>query len=133
VALKDASGGVTYCQALAPLASRLAVLAGDDALTVPLMSVGATGVVSVAANLFPRETSAVTRAMSEGRLEDARALHLRLFPVCEALFIEPNPVPIKAALAARGRMNAVVRPPLVAASESNLRRILSTVEAFERP
>jgi 4-hydroxy-tetrahydrodipicolinate synthase len=131
VGMKDASGGVTYCQALAPLGDRLAVLCGDDALTVPCMSVGATGVVSVTANLFPRETSAVTRAMLEGRLRDARAAQLRLFPVHEALFTEPNPVPVKAALAARGLMTAAVRPPLVEASEANLRRILSIIDAYE--
>ncbi|HVU04675.1 MAG TPA: 4-hydroxy-tetrahydrodipicolinate synthase [Polyangiaceae bacterium] len=131
VGLKDASGNVLYCQALAAAGSRCTVLSGDDALTVPMMSVGAMGVISVTSNLYPGETSAVTGAMLSGKLREARAMHLRLLPVHSVLFLEPNPAPIKAALYAKGRMTAAVRLPLVPPSEGTLRRILSTIDAFE--
>jgi 4-hydroxy-tetrahydrodipicolinate synthase len=131
VALKDASGNVLYCQEMAELRERLAILCGDDALTVPMMSVGATGVISVTANLYPRQTSAVTTAFLSGKWEAARDLHLRLAPVHRALFAEPNPVLVKAALAARGRANPAVRLPLVEAPESVVREMTAVMDAFE--
>jgi 4-hydroxy-tetrahydrodipicolinate synthase len=131
LALKEASGNVLYCQSIADLGDRLAVLSGDDLLTVPLMSVGGVGVVSVTANLYPRETSAVTTSFLSLDWGRARELHLRLCPVHTALFAEPNPVLVKAALAARGRMNAAVRPPLVEASAAVVRNLTTVMDAFE--
>ncbi|HEX7669993.1 MAG TPA: 4-hydroxy-tetrahydrodipicolinate synthase [Polyangiaceae bacterium] len=131
VALKDASGNVLYCQEMADLRERLAVLSGDDALTVPMMSVGATGVISVTSNLYPRETSAVTLAFLAGNWAAAQEAHLRLAPVHRALFREPNPVLVKAALSARGRMSPAVRLPLVEAPESVVRDMMAVIDAFE--
>jgi len=131
VGIKDASGNVLYCQTLAAMRSRIAVLSGDDVLTVPMMSIGATGVVSVTSNLYPRQVSAVVYSALRVDVAAARAQHRGLVPVHGAMFLEPNPVPVKVALAARGRMSAAVRPPLVAASEQNQKRILSAIDAFE--
>jgi len=117
VGVKDATGGLTYCQELlARAGTRTKVLCGDDALVVPMMAVGAHGVVSVTSNLLPREVLRVTDAMLKGDLLIARREHLRLLPVHAAMFTEPNPQPIKAACAARGWMGSSVRPPLVQAS-----------------
>jgi len=133
VALKDASGGVIYTQELLLRASRsILVLAGDDALTLPLMSVGARGVVSVTSNLYPRAVSEVVEDALAGRSADAAAKHKRLYAVHRAMFVEPNPQPLKAALALKGRMNATVRLPLVEASpsvKSLLADVLKTYEA----
>lgn len=131
VGLKDASGNVLYCQALASVRDRLSVLSGDDALTVPMMSVGATGVISVTSNLFPAHVSECVGDALAGKWAEAREAHLRLVPVHNAMFVEPNPSPVKTALSARGRMTATVRPPLVPVSERSRQQILSAIAAFE--
>ena len=131
VGIKDASGNVLYCQLLARLGSRVAVLSGDDVLTVPMMSVGATGVISVTSNLFPRAVSGVVERMLAGDWAGARDAHLALLPVHGAMFLEPNPVPLKVALSARGRMSAAVRSPLVEASGESRERVVRAIDAFE--
>jgi 4-hydroxy-tetrahydrodipicolinate synthase len=118
VGLKDASGNVLRCQELKRrLGDRLTILCGDDALTVPMMAVGASGVISVTSNVRPRAVSDVTRLMDKGDFAAARAAHLRLLELHGLMFVEPNPAPAKAALAGVGRMNASVRSPLLPASE----------------
>ena len=131
VGTKDATGNVFQCQALAGRRGRYSVLSGDDVLTVSFMSVGATGVISVTSNLYPREVTAVVNAMLEGRWEAAREAHLRLVPVHEAMFCEPNPGPLKAALASKGLMSKAMRLPLVPVSPESAVRLQATLEAFE--
>lgn len=131
VGLKDASGNVQYCQTLASLKSRVAVFSGDDVLTVPMMSVGALGVISVTSNLLPAEVSASADSALSGDWARARDLHLRLLPVHNAMFVEPNPAPVKAALAARGKMKATVRAPLVSVTAESRTRILAALAAYE--
>lgn len=127
VAIKDATGNVLRCQETKRrLGDRLTVLSGDDALTLPMMSVGAAGVISVTSNVRPRETSEVTRLALAGEWQAARQKHLALLPLHGILFAEPNPAAPKAALAAAGKMSAAVRLPLLAASEG-LRRELAAV------
>lgn len=129
VAIKEATGNVLRSQQiLAQCGDRFTVLSGDDALTLPVLAVGGQGVISVTANLLPRETSDVVRLWNEGRVDRARALHLRLAPVHEAMFVEANPGPVKAALAARGLIAPEIRLPLVwpsAASEARIREALA--------
>jgi len=118
VAMKEATGNVVRCQELVRrLGDRLTVLSGDDSLTLPMMSVGARGVISVTSNVLPKETSAVTRAWQAGKPEEARRAHLGLLELHGLLFVEPNPGPAKAVLAKMGQMNATVRLPLVPVSE----------------
>lgn len=127
VALKDASGGVTYTQELLSRATRsILVLAGDDALTLALMAVGARGVISVTSNLYPRQVSEVVEDALAGRYLEAQPKNKKLYSVHRAMFVEPNPQPIKAALSLKGRMNASVRQPLVEAS-SACRAMLSEI------
>jgi 4-hydroxy-tetrahydrodipicolinate synthase len=119
VAVKDATGGLNYCQELiARAGDRVAVMSGDDALSVPMMSVGVRGVVSVTSNIFPREVLRVVEAMEKGDLPVAQREHLRLLPVHQAMFCEPNPQPVKAAAELRGWMRGALRPPMVEASEA---------------
>ena len=119
VALKDASGGLLYCQELLQKApDRILVLSGDDPLTVPAICVGSRGVISVTSNLYPRAVSEVVEDALSGRYAEAQRKNQRLFALHRALFTEPSPQPIKAALSLKGKMNASVRLPLVEASES---------------
>jgi 4-hydroxy-tetrahydrodipicolinate synthase len=118
VGMKEATGNVLRCQELKRrLGDRLAVMSGDDALTLPMMASGADGVISVTSNVRPRETSEVTRLVLANEWSRARALHLALLELHGLMFAEPNPAPAKAALALEGAMSAAVRLPLVAAGE----------------
>jgi 4-hydroxy-tetrahydrodipicolinate synthase len=133
VALKDASGGVIYCQELlARSKDRVTVLSGDDPLTLPLLSVGAQGVVSVTSNVYPRAVGEVVEHARAGRFDVAREKHAALYPVHRELFSEPSPAPVKAALVHQGLIaSAEVRPPLVAASPTCMRRLAETLSAYE--
>ncbi|WP_437957013.1 4-hydroxy-tetrahydrodipicolinate synthase [Sorangium sp. So ce119] len=132
VAIKDATGNVLRCQELVRrLGDRLTVLCGDDSLTVATMALGAKGVISVTSNVLPRETSAVTRRFLAGDLAGARAAHLALLELHGLMFVEPNPAPAKAALAALGRMSPAVRLPLAPAGDATRQQIAEAVRRLE--
>jgi len=132
VSIKEASGSVERVSDLrARLPDAFTILSGDDSLTLPFLSVGAVGVVSVASNVFPAEVCALVQAFRSGDVKTAREMHLRLLPVFKDLFIEPNPVPTKTALAWRGAMSAECRLPLCEMTEANAARLRTTLDAFE--
>jgi len=132
VSIKEASGSVERVSELrSKLPDQFTILSGDDSLTLPFMSVGAVGVVSVASNLLPAEVSALVRCFQSGDVKGAQNLHRRLFPLLKDLFIEPNPVPIKTALGWRGMMSGEVRLPLCEMTEANQVRLRKTLEQFE--
>jgi 4-hydroxy-tetrahydrodipicolinate synthase len=123
VGIKEASGAVDNAMRLRALCD-IPVLSGDDALTLPMMAVGAGGVVSVAGNVAPRAVAQLVKTAAGGDFAAAQTIHERLMPLVRALFREPNPVPVKCALKLLGRGNGVVRAPLYAAlpeTESALR------------
>jgi 4-hydroxy-tetrahydrodipicolinate synthase len=133
VALKEAGGSVDRVSELRNrLPDSFTILSGDDSLTLPFMSVGAAGVVSVASNLFPSEVSALVVAYECGDVKSAEKLHRQMFPLFKDLFIEPNPVPVKTALAWQGKISGECRLPLCEMSEANQARLRKTFEAFER-
>jgi 4-hydroxy-tetrahydrodipicolinate synthase len=133
VSIKEASGSVERVSDLRRrLPESFTILSGDDSLTLPFMAVGATGVVSVASNLFPSQVCALIRACESGDLKAAEKLHRKLLPLFKDLFIEPNPVPVKTALGWRGAMSGEVRLPLCEMSETNQARLRETLEEFER-
>jgi 4-hydroxy-tetrahydrodipicolinate synthase len=132
VGLKDASGNVTYCQSLlARVGNRLSVLSGDDALALPMMAVGAQGVISVTSNVLPAAVGRVVHAALEGRYDAAMKEHHRLLNVHEAMFCAPSPGPVKTALAQRGLMQNYVRPPLDLPTPGQKARIVAAIEMFE--
>lgn len=132
IGLKDATGNVLRCQELKrKLGDRLTILSGDDALTLPMMSVGASGVISVTSNVRPAETSEVTKRALAGDFEGARAMHFALLDLHASMFLEPNPAPAKAALAMAGRMNPSVRGPLLPAGENTKKIVTSALTALE--
>lgn len=129
--IKESGGTVDRVDQLKQaLGHDLVVLCGDDSLTLPFMAVGAEGVISVAANLRPREVVQLTHRALAGDYRGAARLHRRLYPLFKALFIETNPAPIKAALAAAGRIRSPeVRLPLCALAGPNLaalKRVLAS-------
>jgi 4-hydroxy-tetrahydrodipicolinate synthase len=133
VAIKEASGSVERVGDLRRrLPDEFTILSGDDSLTLPFMSVGAVGVVSVASNLFPAEVCALVRACESGDYKSAQAFQRKLLPLFKDLFIEPNPVPVKAALGWRGVISGEVRLPLCEMTEANQARLRKTLEEFEK-
>ncbi len=127
VALKEAGGSVDRVSRIVR-ACDIEVLSGDDSLTLPMMAVGAVGVVSVASNVAPRPVAEMVHAALEGRWEDARRTHRRLHRLFGDLFIDTNPIPVKAALAMMGRIEEVYRLPLCemsAEKKAHLRECLS--------
>jgi len=133
VSIKEASGSVERVSELrARLPEAFTILSGDDSLTLPFMSVGAVGVVSVASNLFPAEVCALVRAFESGNMTEGEKLHHKLFPLFKALFIEPNPVPVKTALGWRSAISGECRLPLCEMTEANQVRLRKTLEDFEQ-
>jgi len=118
VADKEATGKLDLASAIANRCD-ITVLSGDDSLTLPLYSVGAKGVVSVLANLLPGEVRKLCDLAASGDLPAATAQHLRLFPLFKAMFVEPNPAPIKAAMAMAGMIKDELRLPLMPLAEDN--------------
>ncbi|MEO8440443.1 MAG: 4-hydroxy-tetrahydrodipicolinate synthase [Spartobacteria bacterium] len=133
VAIKEASGSVDRVSELVRrLPDGFTVLSGDDSLTLPFLAVGASGVVSVASNLFPAEVVRMVNLFLEGWAEEAREVHRKFFPLFKDIFLEPNPVPAKTILAWRGVMTAECRLPLVEMSEANRERLRRTLSELER-
>ena len=130
--IKEAGGSVDRVdQIKQALGKDLTVLSGDDSLTLPFMSVGAEGVISVASNLFPKEvTQMVLHALSD-EFGKATKLHRKLYPIFKTIFIEPNPVPIKTALVRAGKIaSAHVRSPLCEMTPANEATLVSVLSAF---
>jgi 4-hydroxy-tetrahydrodipicolinate synthase len=114
VAVKEASGNLgQMADILAGRPRDFSLLSGDDELTVPLLALGGDGLISVVSNAAPRQMAELVRLGRAGRMDEARALHFRLLAWMRAAFVESNPIPLKSALAMMGRMENVVRSPLV--------------------
>ncbi len=132
IGFKDATGNVLHCQELLQRAKRpISILSGDDVLTVPMMSVGATGVISVTSNVYPKEVSEMVADALAGRFRDAGKKQVGMFALHRAMFSEASPAPAKAALSIKGRMNASVRLPLVEASAECRARLSAVMAAYE--
>lgn len=129
VAIKEAGGSVERASQLTRALPEFDVLSGDDSLTVPFMSVGAVGVISVASNIVPREVAQMVHAFAEGNAGAARALHFRLYELFKNLFVESNPVPVKTALAWAGKIGVPdVRLPLCELGEASAKKLRATLE-----
>ena len=130
VGVKEASGSLDQMsQVIAACGPDFSVLSGDDNITLPLLAIGGSGVVSVIANIVPRETADLVHAALDGDWKRARDLHYRLFPLARAAFIETNPIPIKEAMAMAGMLEPEFRLPMCRMGDANrekLRAILKT-------
>jgi 4-hydroxy-tetrahydrodipicolinate synthase len=133
VAIKEAAGSVDRVSELVTrVPNEFSILSGDDSLTLPFLSVGAVGVVSVASNVIPMEVVGLVKAYLSGDIAAAQRLHRHCFALFKHLFIEPNPVPAKTVLAWRGEMSSECRLPLCEMSAANEARLRATVEELER-
>ena len=122
VAIKEASGSLDRASAI-KRATELAVLSGDDPLTLPIMAVGGAGVISVVANFMPRDVADMVAAMNRDDLPAAREMHLRMFPVFKAAFYETNPIPVKTAMELLGLCSGEMRLPLAPMRPENKARL----------
>jgi 4-hydroxy-tetrahydrodipicolinate synthase len=131
VGVKESCGDLhQISQVIARVPSDFAVLAGDDWATLPQLAIGGAGVISTCSNLVPREMVELVRAAMGGDAARARALHYRLLPLCDALFSETNPIPVKAALAMRGFIEDELRLPLLSMTASGKKRLELAMKEF---
>jgi 4-hydroxy-tetrahydrodipicolinate synthase len=130
IGIKEAGGSCDRVSQLrAALGPKFTIVSGDDSLTLPFMAVGARGVISVASNVIPREVSQMVSAFARGDARKAAQLHAKFYPVFKDLFLETNPVPVKAALAMMGVIEEEYRLPLVKMSGANRAKLKATLKS----
>jgi len=128
VGVKEASGNIQQmCEVCRAVPPDFIVLSGDDAITLPLMAVGGRGVISVVSNEVPREMSQMVEAAEGGDFAAARAIHATLLPLMMVNFVESNPIPVKAAMAAMGLLDEAYRLPMVPPRQESRAKILSVL------
>lgn len=127
VAVKEATGSTDSASEIAARCPGLALLSGDDSMTLPFAAVGGVGVVSVVSNLAPRKVTDLCSAFLEGRWPRALALHRELFDLCRAMFLETNPIPVKAALKLLGRDSGVLRLPMTDAAPATVEAVAAAL------
>lgn len=131
IAVKEAAGSVDQVsEILAGTPARFTVLSGDDSLTLPMISVGAKGVVTVAGNIAPKQITELCSAALAGDKTKASRLHLKLFPLVKALFLETNPIPVKTALELMGLCSGRTRLPLTELSTENRKSLKAALRSF---
>ena len=129
IGIKEAGGSCDRVSQLrAALGPKFTILSGDDSLTLPFMAVGAQGVISVASNVIPREVAQMVNAFTRGQIRKASRLHAELYPLFKDLFIETNPIPVKAALVMMGLIAEEYRLPLVPMSAANRAKLRATMK-----
>lgn len=127
VAIKEAAGSVDRVSAIKNMHPGFTVLSGDDSLAVPMISVGAEGVISVASNVIPKEMGDMVRFAMAGDYVKARELHFKYYSLFRDLFIDVNPVMVKEALALMGKIDRVFRLPLCETTDGNLEKMKATL------
>ena len=131
VGIKEASGSLKQMQDVISLCGEMFnVLSGDDFFTLPLLLIGGKGVISVISNVVPADMAAMVDAFEAGEINRARKLHDKMVPLIDALFIETNPVPVKAALSMMGKIDYDVRLPLCKMSESNYEKLMNAMKEY---
>ncbi|HOK92188.1 MAG TPA: 4-hydroxy-tetrahydrodipicolinate synthase [Spirochaetota bacterium] len=131
VAMKEASGDINQMMRLVELCGdKLTLLSGDDNLLLPLLSIGGKGVISVLSNILPADVRKVITLFNENKLDEARSLFYKLLPLCRAMFLETNPIPVKTAMAMMGFCNDELRLPLTPLGEENRKVLRKTLEEY---
>lgn len=127
-AIKEATGSTDSCGEIALRCPNLAVLSGDDTMTLPFASVGAVGVVSVVSNLFPEKIAGLCRLFLAGDSAGALKVHRELIPIARAMFVETNPIPVKAAMKLLGRDSGALRLPMTEARPETIATLKKTLK-----
>jgi 4-hydroxy-tetrahydrodipicolinate synthase len=131
VGVKEASGSLEQMLRIKELCGKDFMLtSGDDALTLPILGIGGAGVISVAANIVPRDVAAVINAFNQGDLKKAQELNFKLMPLIRALFIETNPIPVKTACELMGLCNGALRLPMCGMEDANLVKLKQALIAY---
>lgn len=129
VGIKEASGNITQiCEIKKRCGDRIAVISGDDAMTLPILSIGGVGVISVVGNIVPKEMSEMIRLWFDGNIEASRTLHYKLLDLCNAMFYETNPAPVKTAMNLLGMSAGELRLPMVTMQEESTKKLISVLE-----
>ncbi len=131
VAIKEASGDIGQMAEIVRLAGEdITLISGDDNLTLPILSIGGKGVISVVANIVPRDTAHMLAAWEDGNLKEAKEMFFKIFPLCQAMFYETNPVPVKTSLALMGKIRDGLRLPLAPMAPANLEKLKKALQNY---
>lgn len=131
VGVKEASGSLDQMSQIKALcAGEFDLISGDDALTLPLLAIGGVGVISVVANIVPHDVADMVKAFLKGDVKKAQALHYKLLPLIKAIFIETNPIPVKAAMGLLGMCRPELRLPLCTMSGQNLEKLRKALKDY---
>jgi len=131
VAIKEASGNIGQMAEIVKLAGeKITLLSGDDNLTLPILSIGGKGVISVVANIVPQDTADMVSAWEGGDIAKAQDLYFRLLPLCQAMFYETNPVPVKTSLALMGKIQDELRLPLAPMAPANREKLKKALQGY---
>ncbi len=131
IGIKEASGSLQQISDIIRLTGNdFTVLSGDDFIVLPLLAVGGKGVISVVSNVAPADMAELCDAFFAGDLKKARDLHYKLLPLCHAMFIETNPIPVKTSLGLMGKINPELRLPLCSMSEANLNKLKQIMKDY---
>jgi len=131
VAIKEASGNVGQMAEVVRMAGEnITLLSGDDNLTLPVLAIGGKGVVSVVANIVPAHTANLVKAWAEGNVEEAKTLFYKLLPLCKAMFLETNPIPVKTSAALMGLISDEMRLPMCPMAPENLEKLKTVLSDY---
>ncbi|MDD5465479.1 MAG: 4-hydroxy-tetrahydrodipicolinate synthase [Candidatus Omnitrophica bacterium] len=131
VAVKEASGSLDQMSRIKQLCpENFDLISGDDGLTLPVLSIGGTGIISVVANIVPRDVADLVLAFEKGDLKKARELHYKLLPLIKAVFLETNPIPVKTAMGLLGVCEPDLRLPMCEMSEGNLEKLKKALKDY---
>lgn len=130
VAVKEASGSLDQMSQIKVLAPDFTLLSGDDTLTLPVMSIGGVGVISVLSNIMPKEVAELVNTFLKGDLKKAEQMHYKLFPIVKAMFIETNPIPVKTAMEMMGLCSGDLRLPMCSMSDQNKEVLRKTLVSY---
>jgi len=131
VAVKEASANLGQMAEIVNLAGdKITLLSGDDNVTLPVLAIGGKGVISVVANIVPKDTADMVNAWEEGNIERAKELFYKLFPLCQAMFYETNPIPVKTSLVLMGKVQDELRLPLTPMASVNLERLKKALKDY---
>jgi len=131
VAIKEASGDIGQMAEIVRLAGEdITLISGDDNLTLPILSIGGKGVISVVANIVPRDTADMLTAWEDGNYKKAKEFFFKLFPLCQAMFYETNPIPVKTSLALMGKIRDELRLPLAPMAPANLEKLKKALKSY---
>lgn len=132
VAVKEASGNIAQMAQIMQLCGdNITLISGDDALTLPVLSIGGTGVISVVANIVPKETASLIKEFERGNIKEARKIYLHLLPLIKVMFIETNPAPVKQALGMMGLIKPELRLPLCPMLPENEAKLKKTLKEYK--